>query len=193
MCFSLTADMSAEALSLEPLLSTKAIFTHMWFTKICVSCQPSDSLLCLLSKSFCYISLRQKKGLIFSSASVLMSSSPWNVLLLHLTVKKEHCPPVSEAIWVDIKILFPSSLISTTKRSTAALQVYRNDMSENEVNNCYVLSTVFNTALHQTKSLIMPSIFFQRARCCFCCVDDTGKMLISTNTFFCILVHHLKI
>lgn len=37
-----------------------------------------------------------------------------------------------------------SCLISTTKRSTTALQVYRNDMPENE-----------------------------RARCCFCCVDDT--------------------
>ncbi|XP_067294262.1 serine incorporator 5 isoform X1 [Pseudorasbora parva] len=37
-----------------------------------------------------------------------------------------------------------SCLISTTKRSTAALQVYRNDMPENE-----------------------------RARCCFCCADDT--------------------
>ncbi|XP_016093809.1 serine incorporator 5-like [Sinocyclocheilus grahami] len=35
-------------------------------------------------------------------------------------------------------------LISTTKRSSTALQVYRNDMPENE-----------------------------RARCCFCCVDDT--------------------
>ncbi|XP_073695465.1 serine incorporator 5 [Garra rufa] len=37
-----------------------------------------------------------------------------------------------------------SCLISTTKRSSTALQVYRNDMPENE-----------------------------RARCCFCCVDDT--------------------
>lgn len=193
MCFSLTADMSAEALSLEPLLSTKAIFTHMWFTKICVSCQPSDSLLCLLSKSFCYISLRQKKGLIFSSASVLMSSSPWNVLLLHLTVKKEHCPPVSDAIWVDIKILFPSSLISTTKRSTAALQVYRNDMSENEVNNCYVLSTVFNTTLHQTKSLIMPSIFFREHAAASAVSMIQARCLFQPTPFFCILVHHLKI
>uniref|UniRef100_A0A8C1D8S9 Serine incorporator 5 n=2 Tax=Cyprinus carpio TaxID=7962 RepID=A0A8C1D8S9_CYPCA len=37
-----------------------------------------------------------------------------------------------------------SCLISTTKRSSTALQVYRNDFPENE-----------------------------RARCCFCCVDDT--------------------
>ncbi|XP_051522854.1 serine incorporator 5-like isoform X2 [Myxocyprinus asiaticus] len=37
-----------------------------------------------------------------------------------------------------------SCLISTTKRSSAALRVYRNDMPENE-----------------------------RARCCFCCIDDT--------------------
>lgn len=153
---------------------------------------------CLQSKGFCYISsflankaLKQKKWLIFSSASVLMSSSLGNVLLLHLIVKKEHCPHVSDAIWVYIKILsLQFDLHHQEEYSSIASVQERYVWKWGEHLLCY---TVFNATLHQTKSLIMPSVFFQRARCCFCCVDDTGKMLISTNTSFSILGHHLKI
>ncbi len=94
MCFSLTADMSAEALSLEPLVSTKAIFTH-----ICVSCQTGDSLLCLASKCFFHISnfheakqsFEAEKVTYFSSGCILKIFTECSAF------KKRTLPHVSDA------------------------------------------------------------------------------------------------